>query len=324
VTDVETATSNSKRHLNELTRSSSAPPLTRRHLCQPVLLRSFSPRELDLSHTMLSEPSFENDDWNVQPSRLYRTASVGSWGVTSIGRGFAWDENETENRLVPVDGGPPHKADPPALTAPASRSLFFDSSSDDPLPRKPSLATKTQDVAKVMRLVTNVTPPARPAPSPLLSPGLTTEPNCYSTSPATSRSPSPIVSPRPFRRSSSVMQSPATPSTPRPRRRSSQQRISLVAGRVMIAPIQQPDEPSIIPKNLSRADSSSSLLSLATSTRPPSRNESFLGDRSISDFQIDGELGRGAYGLVKRAREIKPDGSFGVRTARPRSLCVLV
>jgi protein-serine/threonine kinase len=324
VIDVETATSNGKRHLSSLTRSSSAPPLTRRRLCQPaLLLRSFSPRELDLSHTMLSEPSFENDDWNGQPPRLYRAASVGSWGVTSIGRGFAWDEDGTESRPAPVDSGLLHKADLPALTAPPSRSLFFDSSSDDPLPRKQSLVNKTQDVAKVMRVVTSMASAAKPAPSPLLSPGLTAEPYCYSTSPVTSRSPSPIVPPRPFRRSNSVMQSPGTPSTPRPRRRSSQQRISLVAGRVMIAPI-QPDEPSIIPKNLSRADSTSSLLSLAASTRPPSRNESFLGDHSISDFQIDGELGRGAYGLVKRAREIKPDGSLGVRTARPSSFCLLM
>lgn len=59
---------------------------------------------------------------------------------------------------------------------------------------------------------------------------------------------------------------------------------------------------------------SGSSISVAASTRAPSpaaEKESFLGNRSISDFHIEGEIGRGAYGLVKRGREIHPDGSLG-------------
>ncbi|KAK1234655.1 serine/threonine protein kinase [Marasmius sp. AFHP31] len=39
--------------------------------------------------------------------------------------------------------------------------------------------------------------------------------------------------------------------------------------------------------------------------------ESFLGSKRISDFHIEGEIGRGAYGIVKRGREIQSDGSLG-------------
>jgi hypothetical protein len=38
-----------------------------------------------------------------------------------------------------------------------------------------------------------------------------------------------------------------------------------------------------------------------------------LSERSISEFVIEKEIGRGAYGLVKRAREMQLDGSLGVR-----------
>lgn len=36
-----------------------------------------------------------------------------------------------------------------------------------------------------------------------------------------------------------------------------------------------------------------------------------VGERSISEFVIEGEIGRGAYGLVKRAREMNLDGTLG-------------
>ncbi|KAG5648033.1 hypothetical protein DXG03_007068 [Asterophora parasitica] len=96
--------------------------------------------------------------------------------------------------------------------------------------------------------------------------------------------------------------------------RSSRQRVSLIAGRVSIAPIEPPSP--VLPHSIRRSDSSGSILSVTPSTRAPSPTAekdkgSFLGGRSISDFVIDGEIGRGAYGLVKRAREIHADGSLG-------------
>ncbi|KAF9453772.1 hypothetical protein P691DRAFT_812388 [Macrolepiota fuliginosa MF-IS2] len=48
---------------------------------------------------MLSAPAvdfgFDDDDWSLpRPPKLYRAASVGSWGVTSIGRGFDWTKHD--------------------------------------------------------------------------------------------------------------------------------------------------------------------------------------------------------------------------------------
>ncbi|KAF8898691.1 kinase-like domain-containing protein [Infundibulicybe gibba] len=136
----------------------------------------------------------------------------------------------------------------------------------------------------------------------------------FVTSPTQPRSVSPLTSSSP---STVALIKPSiarSPSSPRPRRRSSQQRVSLVAGRVLIAPIEPPSPPPILPQSLQRANSNSSLLSVALSTRAPSpapETESFLGERSISEFAIEGEIGRGAYGLVKRGREIHADGTLG-------------
>ncbi|KAK7058922.1 serine/threonine protein kinase [Paramarasmius palmivorus] len=212
--------------------------------------------------------TFDNDDWNSTP-RLYRAASVGSWGVTSIGRGFDWENNNDEN-----DEDKERKK-----TA---------SPSPKPPPDSPIEASITRKPASPMRLVTNT---------------LTAEPAFYM-SPSQSRSPSPSI---PQQRPTIVR----SPSTPRPRRRSSQQRVSLIAGRVSIAPSES-SSPTIMPPSLQRAGSASSFLSVAASTRAPSpTKESFLGTRTIDDFHIDGDIGRGAYGLVKRGREKLKDGSLG-------------
>ena len=37
-----------------------------------------------------------------------------------------------------------------------------------------------------------------------------------------------------------------------------------------------------------------------------------IGERSISEFVIQGDVGRSAYGLVKRGREVMNNGSYGV------------
>jgi len=112
---------------------------------------------------------------------------------------------------------------------------------------------------------------------------------------------------------SSPTSSRASP-MPRPRRRSSQQRVSLIAGRVSILPIEPPSPPPTAPQKLVRANSAASFLSAASSAGPPTPNEDqFSGEaeRSISEFVIEREIGRGAYGLVKRAREMNVDGTLG-------------
>uniref|UniRef100_A0A0W0G2G0 Elongation factor 1-alpha n=2 Tax=Moniliophthora roreri TaxID=221103 RepID=A0A0W0G2G0_MONRR len=223
------------------------------------------------SYSMLTQTqvdlTFDNDEWKSTP-RLYRAASVGSWGVTSIGRGFDW-ENENNN----ADEERERKKTTPPSPKPSQES-----------PIEPSISRKPSP----MRLVTNT---------------LSAEPAFYM-SPSQSRSPSPSL---PQQRPAIVR----SPSTPRPRRRSSQQRVSLIAGRVSIAPLES-NSPTIMPPSLQRSGSASSFLSVAASTRAPSpTKESFLGTKTIADFHIDGDIGRGAYGLVKRGREINTDGSLG-------------
>ncbi|TFY69754.1 hypothetical protein EVJ58_g242 [Rhodofomes roseus] len=66
-------------------------------------------------------------------------------------------------------------------------------------------------------------------------------------------------------------------------------------------------------RTLVRANSAASFLSVATSAGPPTPNSEVdaLNERSISEFVIEREIGRGAYGLVKRAREMNTDGTLG-------------
>ncbi|KAF7310950.1 hypothetical protein HMN09_00638300 [Mycena chlorophos] len=239
------------------------------------------------SRCMLSTASPALDDeWSPRP-RIYRPASLGhySYGVTTIGRGYADDDEESE--IDDPDLDLPQRS-PPWLPPLKSPGLFFggrDFDWEEPPRSSPHLNTTTQIVAPTTIMTEPLTcSPAHTRPSSPLTPTLPT-------------------------RTPTLPRSPTLPQ--RPRRRSSQQRVSLIAGRVSIATI----EPPPLPQGLLRATSTSSLLSQASSTRAPSPSasdrQSFLGGRDISEFAIEGEIGRGAYGLVKRAREILPDKSLG-------------
>ncbi|KAL0951118.1 hypothetical protein HGRIS_007854 [Hohenbuehelia grisea] len=290
-------------YCTQVRRLQSCPPpfrhIHRRNQASAISGRLSPRRDLDIScfAFMLSAPkavdlTFDDDEWIAPPipARLYRAASVGnSWGVTSIGRGFDWKEDPQ----------------PPAQPLEIELKLSLDD--------KPPSVSKP--VSKVMRPVTNVTTALQSRLSPPVS-SITTDP--LSMSPVASRSASPMSSPKPPLSSRTPPPLSRTPTSPRPRRRSSLQRVSLIAGRVSIAPMESPSPPppTLLPPSLHRTGStSSSLHSLtADSTRAPSPasdQESFLGSRSISDFYIEREIGRGAYGLVKRAREIGSDGSLG-------------
>jgi hypothetical protein len=91
----------------------------------------------------------------------------------------------------------------------------------------------------------------------------------------------------------------------------------------LIVPVEPPASPDMIPPSLSRAGSTRSLISSATDAQPPPlhNSQSFLGERNISEFVIEKEIGRGAYGLVKLAREIQNDSSLGVRNLLFRLCC---
>ncbi|GLB36195.1 putative this protein promotes the GTP-dependent binding of aminoacyl-tRNA to the A-site of ribosomes during protein biosynthesis [Lyophyllum shimeji] len=264
---------------------------------------------------MLSAPAvdltFDDDDWKAPPlaAKFYRTASVGSWGVTSIGRGFDWSEPNNDQLRSPC---PPLN---PIPRSPCSELEFAP---------KPETAHGRKHVHSFID-TSPIIHPLSVTPSTSFSLRMTssTPPieHSFVESPIQSRPTSPQpTSPQPPSLANSVgsVRPPPSrsPSSPRPRRRSSRQRVSLIAGRVSIAPIEPPSPTPILPQSLQRTNSAGSFLSAANSTRPPSptadkEKESFLGGRSISDFVIEGEIGRGAYGLVKRAREVRADGSTG-------------
>ena len=211
--------------------------------------------------------TFDDDEWKLPPLAC-KAAGVGSWGVTSIGRGFDWSHEASLTSLSKVLEAPENKE---TKTDPDDRAVAHGRFLDK------TITTKSLFI------------PPRP-PSMDISPAA-----CWpQTAPQT-----PHIPPL-----------PPSPSS-RPRRRSSQQRVSLIAGRVSIAPIDLPSPPPMLSENLKRTPSSGSILSTRAPS-PCSEHESFLGGRDISEFFIEGEIGRGAYGLVKRAREIQPDGSLGV------------
>jgi protein-serine/threonine kinase len=237
------------------------------------------------------------DDW-VGPApgrKLYGVASVGnSWGVISIGRGFNWSK---QNDLVDNDN---------------SRRSTIDNVGPDMSP------THTSNQGSPIPAFTSPTPLSKlPSPKQLPSRSHTMFVETASLSPSQSPSISPHSTSFLNRVNSFPIPSARSPSAPRPRRRSSKQRVSLVAGQVSIRPADSPPIALLPVPGLLRADSSSSFLSSAASTAPPSpqsERESFLGRRSISEFDIERVIGKGAYGTVKRAREKKADGSLGVRS----------
>lgn len=277
-----------------------------------------------LATTATIDLAFDDDDWIAPPpdQKLFRAASVGnSWGVTSIGRGFDWHKQDEDTKAAPADQDLRLHPELPAPSRDATATLK---------PRLPRVnthaATKNLLVGPSTGLVT----------SPVLhsvSPGYGSFiPGPLTRSPPLSRPASPYIvarttSPRPLSPSSSSVRPPLsrTPTSPRlngaprPRRRSSQQRVSLIAGRVSILPAEPPSPPPTAPQTLVRANSAASFLSVAASTGPPTPNPEVetLNERSISEFVIEREIGRGAYGLVKRAREMNSDGTLGV--SRPHS-----
>lgn len=253
--------------------------------------------------------TFDDDNWGAPPVKLAynRAVSVGnSWGVTSIGRGFNWAAEEEED----TNGLSNAQVEPELDDLPLTTQSFIS-------PRSPAYAFATPANSGTIYPTTILTP-STPLP-------IQTQISRFTSDPLTlSPTHSPSLSSRPLTPSSSLHFSNTnapprpvrSPTSPRPRRRSSQQRVSLIAGRLSIAPIEPPSPPPVAPQKLIRSGSTASLLSLDTSTRPPTPSSSIItqtsSDRSISEFVIQGEIGRGAYGLVKKAREMKADGRLGV------------
>lgn len=316
-------------------RSRSAPPSSTPSLSRRSY-RAGTFKLAPLQGIMLAAPTFDlgfdnDDDWMAPPSsspRLYRAASVGnSWGVTSIGRGAVWNNHNQEEE----SGSDREKdvEDTSSTTVSTSKDGSGLLRPGRPSWLSTSAVPRSAAATGVPVISTSVTPSS---PLPPLSPRT----GSYFSSPLT-RSPvqSRPSSPRPFpslpasppptspllngvaaARSplSSTPSSPRSSQFPRMRRRSSQQRVSLLAGRVSITPVEPPSPLPAGPQKLVRTSSAASFLSVASSVGPPTPGEKprSVGDRSISEFVIEREIGRGAYGLVKRAREMMDDGTLGV------------
>ena len=270
--------------------------------------------------------TFDDDEWvaHTGKTRLNRAASVGnSWGVTSIGRGFDWSQKAHDDGEVEYEDADEDTnvfESEPETPPDAARASDEEHDFESPVQARPpaSVALARPNPIYPITTLTLFPPRSDLANSP-----------AFFTADSVSSSPvhSPTISSRPLTPSSPSRTFTAprppppirSPTSPRPRRRSSQQRVSLIAGRVSIAPIEPPSDFPVAPQKLVRSGSSGSLLSIAQSTCPPTPTGTLTPDsseRDISEFVIQGEVGRGAYGLVKKAREIKPDGTLGVRSTQ--------
>lgn len=283
------------------------------------------------------------------PPPLIRSGSVGnSWGISGVGRGFAsWtaeedspseksEEEETGLQLElnaaynrsSLDGeshvnDPEEDAEvgilgtddnedasmtnlhidlaPPPLIMdpiPPSRASPNPSLHNGWPPPADSLTLDTSDALRAPPLLRSQTLP-HISSSPLLSSPLSSSPSSLAlhafptslTRPNTPRSNSIAISPR------------------LSRRRDLQNRISLIAGRIV---------PVVVPPLTRPHDAVRSRWPSSTCLAPPTKDKEAQEEhdekpgRSIDDFIIFGEAGRGAYGLVKRVKEVLSNGSLGV------------
>ncbi|KAG6381212.1 kinase-like protein [Boletus reticuloceps] len=245
---------------------------------------------------------FDDDDWLAPaPPMLYKAASVGnSWGVTCIGRGFDWNPNFNQFSNPSDSSSPPDEAE--QLSVPDLPNCTTIKPSPFYVVTTPTLKPQT------LVLGPDTHPSSQLTDSPISGSPLRLE----SYSPLESLEP--LVPFQPNTPESNRSLPTRSPTFSRPRRRSSQQRVSLIAGRVSIAPIDPPSPSPAMPQILRRSGSTVNVPSSVVSTRPPTptSNGQIPSDgKTISDFFIEREIGRGAYGLVKRAREYRSDGTLG-------------
>lgn len=251
--------------------------------------------------------TFDDDDWlPPPPPMLHRAASVGnSWGVTCIGRGFDWNSNNVHPPSPPSTSSTPDNKNQLSVPDLPKRTPIAAAPR-----RSPPISVVTTPALESQTLVleSDIQPSLQLTDSPISDSSLCIHPY------------SPLESLQlsgPLQSNPQVNPLSRSPTLSRPRRRSSQQRVSLIAGRVSIAPIEPPSPPPAMPQILRRSGSTGNVLSSVVSTRPPTPpcDRQILPDgKTISDFFIEREIGRGAYGLVKRAREYKSDGTLGVRS----------
>ena len=256
------------------------------------------------------------DDWMAPDPvfKVQRTVSLGDkqYGFTSLGRGFNWlaKEEEERNRIRQQQSRSRSRqrnieTDDQVSSLPSNSSFL-----GGPIHREPEKQRRWKSDSIVPSIHTLSIIPSDS--SSTLVPDTPTLVSPPPRTPVSSRPVSPVI---------------PHPTSPRPptRRRSSQKRVSLVAGRLHVIDHAPELAGNGLTPLLARHNSASSMLSIAASTRAPSPvsdpdHATYLGSHSINDYVIEGEAGRGAYGLVKRARERLSDGSLGVSLLPPSML----
>lgn len=277
-----------------------------------------SPFTLDLA---------SDDEWmpwpGGRPPLVPRSSSISSYGVTVIGRGNKLVEDEDSEPEEAFSGKPTRNGRSPSTqtgevtpTLPSFIPRSFDSDRlHRPVPtrKSPSFLSVPKKVSTTSAMMASPAPLSRPPSRPHVLTGQGSFIQSPSASPVLSSGSSP-GSPLMTRGSLNGYRTPniSRPGTPGSRRRSSQQRVSLVAGRLALIPNEPVVNPEV-PQRLVRSGSTRSFLSVASSAGPPTPGEEqdFSTGKSLSEYVIECEIGRGAYGLVKRAREMDEDGKRG-------------
>ncbi|KAH7100190.1 kinase-like domain-containing protein [Auriculariales sp. MPI-PUGE-AT-0066] len=249
------------------------------------------------------QPAVEYDERGEEEpvrmaSEVQRPMSL-SYGVSSLGRGMSgesswkWSSSASSSEDASEESTP----------------STDDTGPDDPEHPDTDTDDRADSQSPSWSLGYSVIGFSRPrsASPPPITPPSDNKPNALSRPP----SPPSIVNDEPQELIDTSFDSSSAPcshpSSPRARRRDSQKRVSLVAGRLSMISIHPPPSP---PLSLSRIDSNLSIISTAPPTPAATLSNSQTG-RNIDQFVIDGEAGRGAYGVVKRARERLPEGKFG-------------
>ncbi|KZO91212.1 hypothetical protein CALVIDRAFT_365929 [Calocera viscosa TUFC12733] len=276
----------------------------------------------------------------TRPQPTFRSIS-GSWGVSGVGRGFdwRWDLDRDDEAAVEDD----EKASPVSDTAARAVEDLTIASSSSPrsLPPIETSHFSNQEPG----IPTGDTTPGPPTETPT-SPGIrpSRRPPTRRISlmagrhvaPPSELKPEdlPPVSPRiSLSRTNSAASLALSVMTPLSRRNSDAEWLSSADPRTPLEKQEITYPPSYTPfpyssktPALARNASVSSTFSARSTTAPSVASEydddDYEDDTALAGFGVEADAGRGAYGLVKRARRVDANGlPFGVRDPSLPHIC---
>ncbi|KZT61375.1 kinase-like protein [Calocera cornea HHB12733] len=266
-----------------------------------------------------------------RPQPSFRSIS-GSWGISGVGRGFDWRwdlDRDDEAAVEDDEKTSPLSKSPSSETARAVEDLTIASSSSPPsLPPIETSHLANQEPS----MPTGDTTPGPPTETPT-SPGIRPSRRAPSrrislmagrhVAPPTDLKPEdlPPVSPRiTLSRTNSAASLALSTMTPLSRRNSdaewmantSDPRTPLEKQEITYPPSYTPFPYSSKTPALARNASVSSTFSARSTTAPSVASEydddDYEDDTALAGFGVEADAGRGAYGLVKRARRVDANG----------------